>query len=407
MQVFVTNWTLRQLTKDVKVTEYFVWEDLERVKRFLTLESIEELEKMYHFLEGELEDHSDKSSKDTKKRLVNIGQGLKYHNNENCEFFKKDYENWPIPKNIPENLIEKYRQWFKNNFNQPDFKDSHKEKWGFVFEEEKIVRKFSGEVLLNAKSVDEVLSHLEKLLSQLTAWLKEGDNESYLTSLKARNFQLHPPPPMARDQEKLKTWFDVFNREHQQPIKSTLQTALHFKFGKFFSGKESELEAKGFALCKSCAANELLCDEPTYFQFLLEERGVIGPSNKGGYCCAHWGFDLDVLMGLNPQEAFYYILNASKLRHDKQKKYKLTNTYSLKVFMSERGINKFEVLSDQDGLPVGRFWIGSTSVYVQFHYSSLLMQRKHLDVNHLYISTMEASSAEYNNFFLLHHSLTM
>jgi hypothetical protein len=55
--------------------------------------------------------------KDSKSFVFEKGGKLKYHLNENCEFLKRDYVNFHIPKSIidlGDEVVEEFRAWFKS-----------------------------------------------------------------------------------------------------------------------------------------------------------------------------------------------------------------------------------------------------------------------------------------------------
>jgi len=425
MKVFITNYTFRQLLTDKDVKKIKVdWGVLEPFIKYLDNDSRKLFERMKDFLD-DLNKSDVKGRQEKSEPWVNLSKGLRYHTENTCEFLHKNYTNWQIPKRIDPELYDDYRIWFKEHIHIEDFHRLFIKKWGFEFNEKEVTRKNSGNFSLTSKSVDEIVKELRGYLNNLEDWLKKDDNESDFNTFKKIDFKVYNLlNPL--DKPKL----DEFIHEYQLPIKNLVETVLHFQFGNYFTGKESELEKLGIKICSSCNANvlyeepndllksapyslvtplsrldegdEVNCSDPpllnsemddndlpfenilSRYEIFLDDRGVLGPSKDGQYACATHGSIIVNLDGLSPIQAFQHILNACQKRHEKQG-YKIKWSMPLIDFLNDRGIPKFDIISDRNGLPLGNFYVGTESVGIELDFSTSLLPRRYLTLNRLKI----------------------
>lgn len=261
MKVFITNYTFRQLLTDKDVKKIKVdWGVLEPFIKYLDNDSRKLFERMKVFLD-DLDKSDVKGRQEKSEPWVNLSKGLRYHTENTCEFLHKDYTNWPIPKRIDPELYDDYRLWFMEHIHKDDFHRLFIKKWGFEFNESEVTRKNSGNFSLTSKSVDEIVKELRGYLNNLEDWLKKDDNESYFNTFKKMDFKVHhfqTDFPFHNTLNPLdKPKLDEFIQEYQLPIKNLVETVLHFQFGNYFTGKESELEKLGIKICGSCNANVL------------------------------------------------------------------------------------------------------------------------------------------------------
>lgn len=114
-----------------------------------------------------LDSDRSKISKRDSYKLYNSSPA--YHKDIECEYLKKDYENFTIDENLPVNQLEEYKKWLKENEsmyheNFSTFNLIHVKKWGENIEVAKYEHKDnSGTKEVELDGIDELKQKINEL----------------------------------------------------------------------------------------------------------------------------------------------------------------------------------------------------------------------------------------------------
>lgn len=138
----------------------------EEISIFLDNNELEEWSKLYFFREF-LTDVTMDRLKNLAHDLTRNGRCLfpdkmpRFHSNSFCKGLNSDYENYLIPEDIPNLLIENYRQWCYDNFYNAEFDRLHFERWGCEIGR-KVFFQNSG-----VGNLDVIVSEIDKVYSRV------------------------------------------------------------------------------------------------------------------------------------------------------------------------------------------------------------------------------------------------